>query len=132
MKIQKHTRRYFIKSAIAGLVIGTAVLWDRMVYKQRTISAKKYVSIPYNPNLDISFHDEFIVITKNNKIDVLSSRCTHLGCKINHQSESSLVCPCHGSSFDFSGNVSKGPALVPLKKLDFEFDSVSNNLTVKV
>ena len=132
MKNQKYSRRYFIQTAIAGLVIGTSVLWDKMVYKQKAITGKKSVTIPYNPNLEVSFNDEFIVVTRNNEINVFSSRCTHLGCKINHQSNSKLLCPCHGSSFDLNGDVLVGPALKSLEKLEFELDSDRNLLTIIV
>lgn len=132
MKNQKYSRRYFIQTAIAGLVIGTAVLWDKMVFRQKAITSRKNVAIPYNPNLEVSFNDEFIVVTRNNEINVFSSRCTHLGCKINHQSDSKLLCPCHGSSFNLNGDVLVGPALRSLKKLDFEFDANRNILTVIV
>ena len=132
MDKEVHTRRYFIKSAFIGLIAGSAVLWGKMVSRQKTIISKKKHSIPYNPNKEVSFHDEFIVINQDNNIQVLSSRCTHLGCKIINESESKLHCPCHGSSFDLDGNALVGPALRPLEKLDFEVDRNSSVLTVQV
>ena len=39
--------------------------------------------------------------------------CTHLGCIPNYRPEDeNYLCPCHGSMFDFSGMVTKGPALI--------------------
>ncbi len=114
------------------MITGTAVLWGSMVGRQKTINSKKKFTIPYNPNQEVSFNDEFIVVTRDNKIQVLSSRCTHLGCKIVSESDSKLLCPCHGSSFDLEGNVLIGPALRPLEKLDFEIDRNSSILTVQL
>jgi Rieske Fe-S protein len=45
----------------------------------------------------------------------LSLVCTHLGCTLN-VTPVGLVCPCHGSCFDRSGQVLKGPAISPLEK----------------
>ena len=47
----------------------------------------------------------------------LRMRCTHLGCRLQHDAErGELACPCHGSRFDLSGAVLKGPAGRPLDR----------------
>jgi Rieske Fe-S protein len=46
----------------------------------------------------------------------LSLVCTHLGCTI-EQKESGYECPCHGSQYSDTGDVQKGPAKLPLKRL---------------
>jgi cytochrome b6-f complex iron-sulfur subunit len=43
----------------------------------------------------------------------LSPICTHLGCTVDVQGER-LVCPCHGSTYDRTGEVLRGPAERPL------------------
>jgi cytochrome b6-f complex iron-sulfur subunit len=41
----------------------------------------------------------------------LSRKCTHLGCTVPWVvEESKFICPCHGSSFDITGNVINTPA----------------------
>lgn len=40
--------------------------------------------------------------------------CTHKGCGLN-ASQGKFVCPCHGSEFDLSGQVLKGPAKTDLR-----------------
>ena len=41
----------------------------------------------------------------------LSRKCTHLGCTVPWvEEENKFICPCHGSSFDITGNVISPPA----------------------
>ena len=46
----------------------------------------------------------------------LNAECTHLGCLVPWDSfQAKFVCPCHGSQYDRSGMVMRGPASGPLK-----------------
>jgi cytochrome b6-f complex iron-sulfur subunit len=56
------------------------------------------------------------IIKKNQDIYALDLTCTHLGCTVNATSKG-FFCPCHGSVFAPNGNVLKGPADRPLKRL---------------
>lgn len=50
------------------------------------------------------------------KLFIVNIKCTHLGCELKWNScEKSWDCPCHGSRFDYIGNVLEGPAVNPLK-----------------
>lgn len=56
---------------------------------------------------------------------IYSANCTHLGC-IPSEVDGALeqwVCPCHGSKFDSTGRVTKGPAAVNLPQPPFVFAS---------
>jgi Rieske Fe-S protein len=47
---------------------------------------------------------------------VFVNRCTHAGCKVDVSGQK-LVCPCHGSTFGFDGQLAadnSGPARQPL------------------
>jgi len=59
------------------------------------------------------------IVKKGDDIYALSLVCTHLGCTVNLTTRE-LVCPCHGSIFYPSGEVFKGPADRPLKRLPVE------------
>ncbi|MDY6596995.1 Rieske 2Fe-2S domain-containing protein, partial [Clostridioides difficile] len=52
----------------------------------------------------------------NGDFYIVDTTCTHLGCELNFNSEEKTWdCPCHGSRFDYKGNILEGPALKPLK-----------------
>jgi Rieske Fe-S protein len=53
---------------------------------------------------------------------VFLNRCTHAGCQL-AVSGTQLVCPCHGSTFDFTGQVVNGPATDPLQEGSLRVDS---------
>ena len=46
----------------------------------------------------------------------ISVVCTHLGCMVNYTSDQ-FECPCHGSIYNATGYVMKGPAKLPLNYL---------------
>jgi Rieske Fe-S protein len=56
---------------------------------------------------------EVIVVRQGDRIFATSAACTHRNCIVRN-SGSDLRCPCHGSRFDYDGNVTRGPAKRPL------------------
>ena len=56
---------------------------------------------------------------------VLVGVCTHLGCiPLGHQGQyDGWFCPCHGSLYDTSGRVRRGPAPLNLEVPPYEFSS---------
>lgn len=52
---------------------------------------------------------------------ILSSRCTHLSCRVNWQEEKKIfVCPCHDANFSAEGQVLGGPPPAPLGRFDYQ------------
>jgi Rieske Fe-S protein len=59
-----------------------------------------------------------VVARDANGVYAMSAVCTHAGCLLDDGSQTiaaGLSCPCHGSTFDGSGDVTRGPAGTPLQ-----------------
>jgi Rieske Fe-S protein len=56
----------------------------------------------------------FFIVRQGDKLFALSSFCTHRKCKLSAEADRSFYCPCHGSTFDANGHVTKGPARIDL------------------
>jgi len=69
--------------------------------------------------------------TLNPAILVTSGACTHLGCVPVGPAQGSVgdyggwYCPCHGSHYDTSGRIRKGPAPTNLPVPDYEYVTAS-------
>lgn len=69
--------------------------------------------------------------TYNQAILVTSGSCTHLGCVPVGPAQGSVgdyggwYCPCHGSHYDTSGRIRKGPAPTNLAIPDYEYVTAS-------
>lgn len=57
----------------------------------------------------------YVLALDGGDLIALSPICTHLGCTVDVQG-SVLVCPCHGSTYDRTGQVLRGPAVRALKR----------------
>jgi cytochrome b6-f complex iron-sulfur subunit len=60
-----------------------------------------------------------------NTFTALTAICTHEGCTINEFGNSVFQCECHGSQFNTSGGVVRGPATQSLRRFN---TSVANNV----
>lgn len=74
----------------------------------------------------------FILRKSENPADmlVLSSRCTHLSCRVNWNEEAgAFLCPCHDAKFSSDGLVLDGPPPEPLGRFEYEVDA-DGNITI--
>ncbi|MGH2906562.1 MAG: ubiquinol-cytochrome c reductase iron-sulfur subunit [Solirubrobacterales bacterium] len=49
----------------------------------------------------------------------ISNRCAHLGCPVRYiNAARSFICPCHGGTYNFEGEVTGGPPVRPLDRFE--------------
>ena len=129
MPVEQNRRTFFRWAGIA-LISGGIFLWDKMVGTGRKLSTPISITVPYDPDRKFTYHRDFIIVHRRDELYVLSSRCTHLGCRIGTADDNKFLCPCHGSVFNEEGTAEKGPALEPLRKLSYVLDEANNQITV--
>jgi len=66
--------------------------------------------------------------TSQDACTALTTVCTHQQCTVQNVSGNVYTCPCHGSQFDPSGRVVRGPATQPLHQ--FSSALLNNVLTI--
>lgn len=49
----------------------------------------------------------------------ISNRCAHLGCPVRYiEAAQSFICPCHGGTYGYEGEVTGGPPVRPLDRFE--------------
>ena len=72
----------------------------------------------------------FFIVRRGTRLFALSSICTHKKCRLDDESDGTFYCPCHGSTFDPDGNVTRGPARRNLPQWEVVADA-NGDLLVK-
>jgi len=72
-------------------------------------------------------YPNILVKNPDGSLAALSLLCTHVCCECTYEASSKVIyCPCHGSVFDTTGKVLRGPAYVPLTPITLNVDSSGN------
>ena len=105
-------RRQFLLLT-AGLAAGCQAVnegGNPVAREERTVNAGPAVNYVkdgvYSNYRDLGF----FVIRQGDKLFALSAVCTHRKCRLFAEADRSFYCKCHGSTFDPTGHVTKGPA----------------------
>lgn len=94
-----------------------------------TIDASSPLSAVGGTALVMTSIGSFLVFrTAQESFMALGATCTHQACTITGFANQTFVCPCHGSTFDTSGRVVRGPASAPLRQYATQF--AGNTLTI--
>lgn len=113
------SRRHFLGKLFGGFAVFVAV------FKSKTAAAGKVaLGLDKVPSLSkvggsatvkLKGKELLLIRDTETSVRVLSGRCTHQNCMVAYNAGSKKIdCKCHGSSFDLSGKVLKGPASVNL------------------
>jgi cytochrome b6-f complex iron-sulfur subunit len=114
-------RRKMIRAMGWLALVPFAGLWDIMVRREQARhSAKTSRMLLADIPQGLSFYADYWIHRNESDINVYSTRCTHLGCKVKPSGDGRLICPCHGSVFSTeNGSAVSGPAQKPLEILDY-------------
>ena len=126
------SRKEFLNTILWLIALPFILLIGMSVKRHRNLQNNSIVAVSKNINEGVTFHDKFIIVKKKDDIRFLSSKCTHLGCKITSFENNEFICPCHGSTFTIEGKSTKGPAAIPLKELAFSIDKESGEYIINM
>jgi len=122
------SRRDFLKLstnsllALAG-ILGIGGLFRFLSYQYDEAPQTEFdIGSPYDYPVNsrtILAYIPAIIIHDDDGLQAISLQCTHLGCMLEPRNFG-FECPCHGSRFDPSGVMLKGPAVRNLSRLRVE------------
>ena len=120
METVRQTRRRFIATLIA-LPLAAAGIWRFLSPRRVTKPALLRVALSALPvgGALVYRQQRIALLREGEQVIALSLVCTHLGCTVSVTPEG-MICPCHGSRFDRSGQVLSGPAQRPLDRFAVE------------
>lgn len=61
--------------------------------------------------------------TSDSAFTAIDAVCSHQSCTVTNADGDVYVCPCHGSRYDRSGRVVKGPAMASLRRFNTSFNN---------
>jgi cytochrome b6-f complex iron-sulfur subunit len=132
--MKKLSRREFLKLATNSLLglsgaLSLGGLFQFLSYEMDPAPPSQYdlgAAVDYPPgSRTMLMHIPAVLIHNNDGWLAFSLVCTHLGCTV-EQKDGKYECPCHGSTYDGNGYVTRGPANTPLKKLRVEINETGN------
>jgi cytochrome b6-f complex iron-sulfur subunit len=115
----KLTRREFSDKLAYGsfwAAVGTAVLGIVRLFKPSVMpeaSSRLKLGRPeeFPPGAARSLEGSNVFLLSDAEgVYAISAACTHLGCIVSRDAEGYFECPCHGSRFEPTGEVTAGPA----------------------
>ncbi len=131
---QVPSRRRFVRRLVAAALGAPLVAaFVSMLRREQAREVPPVVAIPADVPIGLSVVESAIVYREpGGGIHAYSSRCTHLGCRIDRVIGDQAVCPCHGSRYNADGTVAAGPATRPLRRLRTDPDSAAGGWTARV
>lgn len=110
--LEPGARRLFLRRGLGWLLVG-ALSYPLFRFLGFRLP-KKPVQVRIEQDLGLrgfALEHDFILFANADGAWAVSRRCTHLGCTLAYdEAAHELVCPCHHSRFDTSGQRLAGPA----------------------
>lgn len=107
-------------SMLGGAWLGLRTLWPRAGRASAVrLEAGRPADYAVGQMGDAMLRDHWVWVVRTAEgFIALSARCTHLGCRLRHDTAGKrLACNCHGSTFTLDGQVQRGPAARDLERV---------------
>jgi len=116
-------RRQFIKSVLGAFGAGIVLVKSGVAFAKKLAlpieKVKALKNVGGAARVKLSGKEILLIRDSDASVTGLSPKCTHQDCYVKYNAKTKKIdCGCHGSSFDLSGKVLKGPATKPLKKYE--------------
>ncbi len=115
-------RRRFLQTLTAAL--GAVFLWPARLARagKLAIGLDKLKPLQtVGSSITLKLKGKLVMLIRDGEESVkgFSPICTHKECTVEHTvGAETIVCPCHGSSYDLEGQVLTGPAERPLRRFE--------------
>ena len=113
----RERRRFLLLLTRVSWLLPLLLGWSALRRSRNLPRPKTLLIVPLPFEQEGTHLDGAHLTRRGDGYHAVSTRCTHLGCRVRAQGEA-LVCPCHGSRFAPSGEVLSGPARDPLLSLE--------------
>jgi cytochrome b6-f complex iron-sulfur subunit len=151
MEFEKPTRREFCTHAVSFVTIGTflescggsptspssvpALSTIPAGVTNNTItltvdSASPLAAVGSAALLQTPSGSFLVARTAQDVFNAMTAVCTHEACTVERYQSGTFTCPCHGSQYNTSGGVVRGPASVSLRRFTTSF--TNNVLTISL
>lgn len=138
MPVKNFTRRNFIKSSLWG-ILGSLIAGKtiRAASGDYTINVDDFEPLQavggsvLIKDVTIGAEKDNLIVVRTGEEEymVFSAICRHKKCNVKYKHEkNAFVCPCHGSTYDMTGQVTKGPSKDNI--IQYKVKLAGNQLTV--
>ncbi|NUM80266.1 Rieske (2Fe-2S) protein [bacterium] len=138
MPVKNFSRRNFIKSSVLG-IIGSLITGKTIqaAAGDYTINVDDFEPLQtvggsvLIKDVTIGTEKDNLIVVRTGEKDyvVFSAICRHKKCNVKYKHDkTAFVCPCHGSTYDMTGKVTKGPSKDNI--IQYQVKLSGNQLTV--
>ena len=111
--------RFNFIASIPNLTKNLIQTIEGLFIKRMIIKNKKVTELKKNQSLIIKHKNKYLGIYRddNEELYIIDVRCPHLGCILSfNKEERAYECPCHGSKFNYKGELLSSPSIYDTKK----------------
>lgn len=113
--------RLNVLASISSIVSNSINSINGLFLKRLLINRKEIKELKNDDSIIIKHKKRYLGIYKDTKgkLHAVDVRCPHLGCILSfNKEERAYECPCHGSKFDYKGDLIYSPSVHNLKKYE--------------